>query len=513
MKALAILRVSTTSQEIDEQRDELMSFIRSQGYDEIIPLEAVGASAIKMDDKYMELVGKVKEAIETDKSIKAACVWELSRLGRNEVILMEFKEFFIKNHIQFICKNPYMVLLNDDGSVNGGMELAFSLFATMSKQEMIEKKARFKRTKKANAAKGKYTGGNTRKFGFAIDRKGFFVEDPEEGYIVKLIFDLYSTGKYSTYTLAQELEERGYKITDNKIGKILRCSAYAGEPVQGVFDVYYPAIISRELFDRCQDIRQQNKLDMKRGERICLGAKLVKCPVCGATCTSNSKHYTCSRHSHHGPCPNGFALRQEVADDLLWRVGYEEHMEYLLDLNENKAENYRKELEVLDEKIAAAQEKMVGFTSKKTRIVEAFLEGLIDRKNRDLRLSKLSDEVRAHTDKKNSLEGRKRAILGMLETHEKDSIEAWLEAMAKMDQEDMFQVIHQHCEKLVARQVSFGKRDPRTKRDNAVEIVVTPIAGGEYKFMYIPKYYQGHNLYIWNGKWVPDRVTTIESQI
>lgn len=508
MKALAILRVSTTSQEIDEQRDELMSFIRSQGYDEIIPLEAVGASAIKMDDKYMELVGKVKEAIETDKSIKAACVWELSRLGRNEVILMEFKEFFIKNHIQFICKNPYMMLLNSDGTVNAGMELAFSLFATMSKQEMIEKKARFKRTKKANAAKGKYTGGNTRKFGFAIDRKGYFVEDPEEGYIVKLIFDLYSTGKYSTYTLAKELDERGIKVTDNAIGKILRCKAYTGEPVKGIFDVYYPALISREVFDRCQEIRQQNKIEMKRGDRVCIAAKLVKCPVCGATCTSNSRHYVCSRHAHHGPCANGFALRQEVADDLCWRTAHGLHMNYLLELDETKKEEYRKEKEIVDGKIAEAERKMEDFTSKKDRIVEAFLEGLIDRKNRDLRLSKLQDDVRSHQEYLSGLQGKSMALARMLEGGQKDAMQSFLDAREKMETETMFDIVHQHIEKLVARQVSFGKRDPRTTRPNAVEIIVTSVYGEDYKYMYIPKYYQGHNLYIWEGKkWVADRIT------
>ena len=154
-----------------------------------------------------------------------------------------------------------------------------------------------------------------------------------------------------------------------------------------------------------------------------------------------------------------------------------------------------------------------GYGDRDLIYVEAYIDGLIDRKNRDLRLSKIEDDIRVQRDRLTSLQAKRRAIAGMLEDREKDSIEAWLGAIAKMDQEDMFQVIHQHCEKLVARQVSFGKRDPRTRRPNAVEIVVTSIAGGEYKFMYIPKYYQAHNLYIWSGKWVPDRVTTIESQI
>lgn len=512
MKAIAVLRVSTDTQEIEGQKRELVAFAKEHGYGDrdLIYVEAVGASAIKMDQKYMDMAERIKELI-LEGGVDCVFVWEISRLGRNEVVLMKFKEMFIQYHIQFICKNPSLKLLDDDWKVNSGTELAFSLFATMAKQEMIEKKERFKRKKITMARKGMYIGGHTVKFGYRVD-DGYFVEDEEEGKVVKAVFDLYSTGMYSTYTLAKELSERGMEISDNKVSKILRSPAYVGDETSES-GMNYPAIISRELFDRCLEIRQKNKIDMKRGEKIVLGAKLVKCPVCGATCTSNSRHYVCSRHVHHGPCSNGFALRQEVAHDLLWRVAYENHLQYLMDNSEDKKEAYRKSIADLDEKIVAGQEKIAETASKKDRIVEAYIDGLIDRKNRDLRLSKIEDDVRDQRDRLTSLQAKRRAIAGMLEDREKDSIEAWLEAIAKMDQEDMFQVIHQHCEKLVARQVSFGKRDPRTKRDNAVEIVVTSIAGGEYKFMYIPKYYQGHNLYIWNGKWVPDRVTTIENQI
>ena len=193
MKALAILRVSTTTQTIDEQKEELVSFLKEQGYDEIIPIEAVGASAIKMDDKYLELCDKVKSTILDDKEIKAAGVWELSRLGRNEIILFQFKEFFIQHGIQFICKQPYMKLLEEDGSVNAGMELAFSLFATMSRQEMQEKKARFKRAKKGMAQRGEYIGGHVVPYGYTVVGRELKINE-DEAEVIRLAFELYSKG-------------------------------------------------------------------------------------------------------------------------------------------------------------------------------------------------------------------------------------------------------------------------------------------------------------------------------
>ena len=502
MKAIAILRVSTKAQTIDDQRGELISFAKAQGYDEIIPIEAVGASAIKMDDKYMELVKKVKDTILSDRDIKAACVWELSRLGRNEVILMEFKEFFIKNNIQFICKNPYMKLLEDDGRVNAGMELAFSLFSTMSKQEMQEKKERFKRAKKSMASKGQYIGGHTIKYGYKVE-DGFFVENSKEADVVRSIFQLYSTGEYSTYTLARELRERGIGLSDRQVARILKSEAYTGKEVVNKYTIHYPPIISQELFDKALEVRDKNRIDMKRGKRLLLGAKLVRCPKCGAVCTSNSRHYVCCR-SNKGGCENRFALRQSVADNLLWRVASIIHVEYLTNLTADKEEEYRKDMAVLNQKIDVLAEKVKKAEVKKARIVESYMDGLIDRETRDTRLLKVKDEVDIHKKSITSLQEKRDALAGILENLDKDMdyIEALTDAalMEYDDDEDKYAIIHKHIVSLTAVQQSYGERDKRTTRPNAVLITINTAIGDPWKFLYFPKFYKGSNLYVWNGK-------------
>ena len=513
MKAIGVIRVSTDTQQIEDQRDELFKFIKDEGYDEIIPIEAVGASAVKLNDRYMYMVQKIKDTIKNDSDVKAVFVWHMNRLGRNDVVLMEFKEFFIKNRIQFICKNPYLKLLNEDGSVNAGMELAFSLFSTMSKQEVEERKAKFARAKKGKAQKGGYIGGNTIPFGYTIDEQGFYREKPEESSIIRLVFQLYSTGKHSTYTLSKELVERGISLKDYTICKILGNKAYLGEPV-GELGVHYPPIVSRELFESVERVRSNNRIDMKRGKRVILGGKLVKCPTCGATCTSNSRHYVCSRHSHHGPCDNGFALRQSVADELLWRVGQTEHLQYLLDISENKTEEYMKQLETIDEKIDAAKEKIDNYANKRERIAENYEDGLINKKTRDLKLSKLEDEVKFQKDYLNQLEEKREAIVMLLENDNPDSVEAFIAALDTMDNEDKSDVVHRHISKLTAKQVSYGKRDPRTHKPNAVEIVVETTRGVSYSYLYFPKFYNGFNLYVRKGKkWIPDMVEITDKKV
>lgn len=506
MKAIAILRVSTDSQRIDEQKEELIAFLKGQGYDDIIPLEAVGASAIKMDDKYLELVDRVKSAITGDKEIKAAGVWELSRLGRNEVILFQFKEFFIQHRIQFICKQPYMKLLEDDGSVNAGMELAFSLYATMARQEMVEKKARFARTKRAMAASGKYVGGHIIPFGYCVGEDGFYKEKEDEASAIRLAFQLYSTGRYSTYTLSQELEERGVSIQDTKLCRMLRNRAYVGEPV-GEFQTRFPAIVSKELFEEVEKVRKGNRIDMKK-KGIALGAKLIRCYKCGAVCTSNSRHYVCSRHSHHGNCDNGFALRKSVADSLLWRIASILQIDYLTNLNADKEREYREEISVLQQKADAVAEKISKAEVKRARIVESYMDGLIDKKTRDLRLLKVQDDIRAHLDVKSSLVARMDTIAGLLEGMDKDSdlVEAVADAaILEYTAQEKYAIIQRFIVSLTGKPVSYGERDKRCKKPNGVEIEITTVHGAVHRFMYFPKFFNGHNLYIAVGRrWVPD---------
>ena len=510
-KVLIMVRTSTESQSTEDQKKELIDFCISEGYKrkDIICIEKQGASAAKVDDEYREMIDEVKRMIVENPEIKCYAVWHLNRAFRTEEVYIELKTFFIKHGVQVICKNPYLHLLTPDGKVDPGMELAMGLLAILAKQDNEERKAKFKRAKTSMAAKGKYIGGNTVKFGYKVDENGFFVENEEEGKVIRAIYDEYSTGKYSTYTLAKELQQRGMDVTDNLVSKTLRSKAYIGEEVSET-GMHYQPIISKELFDRCAEIRQKNKLVMKFSGRIILGRGLIKCPECGATCTSNSRHYVCCRHSHHGPCSNGFALRQDVADELLCRFAFGLHMMWLMDISEGKIDEYRKELEILEVKIGAAQKKMEDFSSKKERIIETYMEGFIDKKSRDLRLSKVEDEVKVHRDYMNSLEGKRRALLGLLKKGKGDTVENFTKAANTMKDMDKYEIIHKHISTMTAKQVSYGERDPRTSRPNAVLIEITSVYGTVSKHLYFPKFYKGHNLYTWvlyddeSEGWCPD---------
>ena len=216
-KVIAIIRTSTTQQEIESQKKDVIAMALADGYseDEIVVVGKQGASAIKVDDAYKKNIKQVYNLIDNEPSIKAVYAWGIDRIGRNEEILMKLKNTLITKKIQLIIKEPSLRLLNEDGSVNTGVELAFSLFATMSKQEMEQKNARFARARKRNDALGIYNGGYI-PFGYKIENK-YYVINEEEAKIVRLVFEELASGAYSCDGLARELQSRGILFKGKKL--------------------------------------------------------------------------------------------------------------------------------------------------------------------------------------------------------------------------------------------------------------------------------------------------------
>ena len=520
-KILVFLRVSTESQDLQDQKNEMISYVKTYGYEEedIIFLENKGASAIKLNDKYLEMIDTLKSYIR-DKVIDCVAVWHINRLGRSDEVLTELKNIFIKNKIQFICKNPSLVLLNEDGSVNSGTELAFGLFSILVKQDFEEKKAKFKRAKAEMAKKGMYTGGrNAIKFGYAVDSNKYFIPDEVESEIVRLIFQLYSTGEYSTYSLASELNSRGYtkrgKPFDGTfIGNLLKSKSYTGQPDEKWNDRIYPPIISEEIFNQCRDIADKNKWMLRQGKKMVLCSRLIKCRECDHAFVSASKHFRCNG-ADKGICTNNITLKESVVDYIVWRIAFDEHMKYLIEVSENNVQTYNERLEVIGQKINTINNIITESDTKKKRIVDTYLEGYIDKKERDLRLSKLQDDMLIHQKDLSALEEEKSAILGLLDNVSKEKDE-WLyyntlDAMGSgvKSDEDRYRIIHQHILKIIPLRHQHGEKGPKAKKENGILLEIYTIKGDIHKVIYLPKEQKGNNLLTYHndkGLWLGERL-------
>lgn len=281
-KAILLVRVSTTRQEIETQTRELVDYAIADGYNksDLIIIEGVGASAIKLNDVYLAEIESLYNTILSDTSINAVYAWEISRIGRNEEKLMQIKNFLISHKIQLVIKNPSLRLLNNDGSVNNGVELAFSLFATMSKQEMEIKKDRFLRSKARNKAEGKYNGGKI-KLGYKLDSNKYFIIDEEKAQVIRNIFEWYMNG-VSLKKIYNKLVDMGiYSSLQNfstggkRVGVLLKDKAYIGEGL-------YPQIVDNETFEQAQQ-RLSNRKKWHDSKNIFFCKGLIKDTTTGAT--------------------------------------------------------------------------------------------------------------------------------------------------------------------------------------------------------------------------------------
>lgn len=519
-KILVFLRVSTDSQDLQGQKNEMRDYVKTMGYDEddIIYLENKGASAIKLNDKYIDMINTLKDYIDRQ-IIDCVAVWHINRLGRSDEVLTELKNIFIKNKIQFICKNPSLVLLNEDGSVNSGTELAFGLFSILVKQDFEEKKAKFKRAKTEMSKKGMFVGGHSRKFGYKVDANNYLVEDEEESRIVRLVFQLYSSGEYSAYSLAKELNSRGYtrfgKPFDRRfVSNIIQSRQYTGLPDEKWNDRVYPPLISIELFEKCRGIAEGNKIVLRSGKKMVLCSKLVKCPECGLTFTSKGKYFRCNSVAENR-CGNNITLRESVVNEIAWRVAFMEHMDYLMEVSENNTQIYNERLEVIEQKLNTLNGIIAESSSKKKRIIDSFIEGYLDLKERDLRLSKLQDDILIHQRDIKALEEERSAILGLLENVNKERDEMLyydtLDTIGngvKTD-EERYKIIHQHILKIIPSRYQHGERSKKAKGDNGIMIEIHTVRGETKKFIFLPSAQKGYNLLTWHddkGMWIGERI-------
>ena len=397
-KVIVIIRESTIRQEIESQKDEMLKYVLSEGYtgSEIEFVGGSGLSALKLDDQYLRALKKVYSLIEENPSIECVFAWAIDRIGRNEEVLMNFKNFLISKKINLRIKNPNLSLLNDDGTINYGMELAFSLFSTMSKQEMEQKKERFKRAKSRNTKEGKFNGGAETRFGYGVEN-GYFVVNKEEADIVRLIFNEYSSGNYSMQKLSDELNSRGIRnrgklLNVPFIHKVLITTDYIGEGNKA-------AILDKELFNKCEKIRnnQKSTLLTKESKTVHLATKILKCKDCGTNYMANFDRYVCYKHRFSkrftDTCSNNLTIIIDVLDNLLWDISYKMHKEYLSIIDEDKVNEVSQKIEILEQKINEAENKLEKMKVRKQRIVTLYTDGITDTATYNQAMNKYNADV------------------------------------------------------------------------------------------------------------------------
>lgn len=366
MKKIVVwCRCSTDSQEIESQILETTQYAISLGYDEknIITIATKGASAVKLNKLYLDDLNKLFTLIEEEK-VEAVVCFHLNRLARNEEVAMRIKNKLIHHKVQLYVKEPNIKLLNEQKEIDAGAELVFSIFATMSKQNAEEMKAKFSRAKRYNRSLGKYIGGVV-KYGYRVNEDKFFVIDEKAGTAIKIAFDLYSTGEYSIQSIVNELTLKGYNITKSALSKALGDYAYCNGDI-------YPPITTKEVVDKCKEIKKTKfKLDnfKKFNLNFCTG--LVKCPICSKAYGVRNHYYSCI-YQHQTP-----QFEDKTLNGIAWLIASNEETLQQIYNTDKKKEELKDDIKKLKEHLNIIENTKDNTDEKLDRLTDLYINGTL----------------------------------------------------------------------------------------------------------------------------------------
>ena len=377
-RILLIVRASTDQQETESQKRELIDYCKTKGFEEaeMEIIEVAGASARKLNKKYIQMLEDIKNTVLSNPTIKNVGLWHLNRLGRVESKLHEMKEFFISNKIQLFVKEPEITLFDEKGEVSAAGGITFSVYASMVKLETDEMFAKMKRGKKRNKELGKYVGGNL-KFGYKLDEKKYIIIDEDEATVVRQLFELYATGKYSIYKLVDELNNRG--LTSKKGLKFTYNIARKALVTERYYNGTLP-LISKELFDKCTEVREKQMAVKftKETRNVNFAVGLLKCH-CGNNYVVSGDFYTCYSKVRDNRrfveklerCDSPI-VRKEVIDNLLWLVTKRLQQAFLMQVDSKSIAEYKDKINVLNLKVSSAEKEIEGIKERIEKLGDDF---------------------------------------------------------------------------------------------------------------------------------------------
>jgi DNA invertase Pin-like site-specific DNA recombinase len=341
-KVILLIRVSDIKQNYETQTKELQEFVEKDGYS-IEEMEIIQdkESGRKLSDEERQGLNKMYAAIDDpNNKIESVYCWELSRLSRKPSTLWKVKEYLEDKNINLIIKHNSLNMKEDKYNFS----LIFGIYAGMCEQEIITREARFKRSRIENAAKGQYIGGSIC-FGYTVNSETkLFEVHPEQAASIRLIFELYATGKYGELSLFNKLRSEGIKNVERwMMLKVLQGIQYTGKNtdiVSGkkrILNHKYPQIISEELYNTCLNIRTQkvNRKTDKQDKNKFYANRVVKCYNCGKFLyarhiKNNDFSYICPTNRYlpenASRCNDVSTVPTRIIDSLALHYAYKAHI-------------------------------------------------------------------------------------------------------------------------------------------------------------------------------------------
>lgn len=419
------LRVSTGQQTYSRQEQDIKDYISKlyHGVEYNIDVYAENISGFKTSKERPELTNFLNKVAENPKHYRCLYISELSRIGRNPIEARSIITNLLEKKID-VCvtsTNGGTNFLNPDGSIDKTKFAVLGLLMDFAQIEIDVFKERSASGLRDKISNGGVNGGLFQPYGYSKNESKKLVIDEEESKVIKFIFEQYSLGVGMGH-IANLLNEKNIKTRVNKafgekfnkdkqgnkvvwsksqVYKILSNTLYCGKRTfrriktknsdgelidnSESFDASDIAIISKELFDKCAEIRVNKKANGRNmaTKNVVLLQYLTTCGCCGRNYThkigGGKKLYICSSSVvTTTPTCSNIGINIDLVDSTIYDIMCRSKtvLKYLNDTSTIKKDLTNK-IELLESSIPFVERDLKVNEQKIERLLESRLENAI----------------------------------------------------------------------------------------------------------------------------------------
>ena len=192
MRVVIFSRVSTLAQDYQRQTDELLDYATKMGYsvERIFEEKISGAKKNEERKELMAMMSYIKS-----NQIEKVLTWELSRIGRNAIQVLQVIEMLNEAKVSLYIKNYNLETLNPDGTVNPLSQFMVQILNSVNEMERQTIVQRLRSGYTAARKNGTKVG---RKTGVQVKTDEEFLKENKE--VAKLLKQGYSVRKVMKLT-------------------------------------------------------------------------------------------------------------------------------------------------------------------------------------------------------------------------------------------------------------------------------------------------------------------------
>ena len=282
---------------------------------------------------------------------------EITRFARNTLDSIQYTRQLLGHGVGVFFQNDNINTLDEDS------ELRLGIMCSIAQDELRKLSSRVKFGHQ-QAIKQNVVLGNSRIFGYRKDNKRLVI-DENEAPMVRELFELYATNKYSMKQIETLFWEKGYrnhngnKIAHSTMANMISNPKYKGYYVGNkvkIVDLFtkkqkflppeewvmfkdesgeiVPAIVSEELWDAANEVLRRRSEDVKNRQGVCNHANLLTgklvCSHCGQPYyrresqgrdgNKNSKWVCSGKIKNGADSCESFAIYEDEIKPLLYEV-------------------------------------------------------------------------------------------------------------------------------------------------------------------------------------------------